>query len=224
MHVPETYRAPDLSWTLQVMRRHPLALLASDGTRMLHASHVPVILRDAPQAASAGLDGRVLIGHMNRANPHWDSLSDGLPVLLVFSGPDGYVSPSVYGFTPAAPTWDFTTVHVRGTVRPLQGDEATLGVVSATVKTLEAEFGNGWDMSESLAYFRRILPGVGAFEIVIESVEAMFKLSQEYDQPTRERVISWFAGDERCGNPRLAELISKVPAASHRTARRGSSA
>jgi transcriptional regulator len=212
MYVPETYRAPDPSWTLQVMRRHPLALLASSATGALHATHVPVIFRDEQQAGSAGIDGSVLIGHMNRANPHWGSLAEGRPVLLVFSGPGGYVSPSIYGFTPAAPTWDFTTVHVRGTVCPLQGEEATLGVVSATVKALEAEFGNGWDMSESLPYFRRILPGVGAFEIVIESVEAMFKLSQEYDPQIRERIITWFAITEPCGNPWLAELIARVPA------------
>jgi transcriptional regulator len=212
MYVPESYRAPDPSWTLQVMRRHPLALLASSATGRLHATQVPVVLRDEQQAAFAGLNGSVIIGHMNRANSHWDSLVEGRPVLLVFSGPDGYVSPSVYGCTPAAPTWDFTTVHVRGTVRPLEGDEATLGVVSATVRTFEAEFGDGWDMSESLLYFRRILPGVGAFEIVIESVEAMFKLSQEQDPQTRERVIAWFARGAPCGNPWLAELISGVPA------------
>jgi transcriptional regulator len=196
------------------MRRHPLALLASNATGTLHATQVPVIFQDERQVASTGLDGSVLIGHMNRANPHWNSLVEGLPVLLVFSGPDGYVSPSIYGFTPAAPTWDFTTVHVRGTVRPLHGDEATFGVVASTVKTFETEFGNGWDMSESLPYFRRILPGVGAFEIVIKNVEAMFKLSQEQDPQTRERVINWFARAEPCGNPWLAELISRVPATS----------
>jgi transcriptional regulator len=212
MHVPAAYRAPDPSWTLQVIRHHPLALLTSSASGTLHATQVPVVLRDEEQAAYVGLNGSVLIGHMNRANSHWESLAEGCPVLLVFSGPEGYVSPSVYGFTPAAPTWDFTTVHVRGTVRPLQGEEATLGVVSATVKTLEAEFGNGWDMSGSLGYFRRILPGVGAFEIVIESVEAMFKLSQEQDQQTRERVMAWFARGAPCGNPWLAELISRVPA------------
>ena len=203
MYVPPEYGPADPAQVREVVSGYPLALLSTNGIGTPYATHVPVIVRD-PDTADGGLAGATLVGHMNRANPHWVALSGGVRALLVFAGPHGYVSPTVYGTTPAAPTWNFVSVHVRGTLRPIEDRRASLGVVVATVRALESRFGDSWDMRPSLDYFRRILPGVGAFTVQVESAEAMFKLSQEQTPEIRQRVVRSFAS----GNAgQLAELM-----------------
>ncbi|QIS10003.1 FMN-binding negative transcriptional regulator [Nocardia arthritidis] len=210
MFVPDLYRAPDDSWTAELIRRNPLALLTSNGgADGPYATHVPII--PDPEGAMAIGAGATLLGHMNRANPHWAALRTGDPVLAVFTGPHAYVTPTIYDITPAAPTWNFTAVHVRGTVTKMPDPEATLAVVRATVRAFEREFGSGWDMSASQGYFRQLLPGVGAYRIAVTAVESMFKLSQEQRPEVRERVRCAFAERECSRHRETARMMAELP-------------
>jgi transcriptional regulator len=214
MFVPSHYREPDVSWMLDLIRDNPLALMASNGAPAdgPFATHLPVITdpewdgRPAPDLA-----GLPLLGHMNRANPHWAALDTGTAILLTFTGPHAYVSPTVYDVTPAAPTWNFTSVHVHGVVERVESTEETLGVVQATVQAFEKEFGDSWDMTGSVDYFRRIVPGVGAFRVRVTKAEGMFKLSQEQRPEVRERVVRSFAGRGCTRHAQTADFMTRLP-------------
>lgn len=214
MFVPSSYREPDSSWTVELMKENPLALAVTNGSPETgpFATHLPVIFDPAKLDDWNGeLPGAALLGHMNRANPHWEALRTGDVLLLTFTGPHSYVSPTVYEKTPAAPTWDFTAVHVRGVVEKISSVEETLGVVQSTVRAFEGAFGDGWDMTESLGYFRQIVPGVGAFRFTVTGAEGMFKLSQEQPGEVRERVRESF-GRSACAYRRdTAALMSRLP-------------
>ncbi|MCR8579125.1 FMN-binding negative transcriptional regulator [Streptomyces sp. Isolate_219] len=199
---------------VDLIRDNPLALAMSNGgpDEGPFATHLPVI----PDPRMTGewsddLVGATLLGHLNRANPHWRALATTEVMLLAFTGPHAYVSPTVYEVTPAAPTWNFTSVHVRGVVEPIDSLEETLDVVRATALAFEDRFGAGWDQSESLEYFRKIVPAVGAFRVTVTRAEGIFKLSQEQPAEVRERVQQSFAGRE-CGRHRAtAELMRRLP-------------
>jgi transcriptional regulator len=191
MFVPGLYAAPSDAQVDAVVRENPLALLVTNGPEVPFATHLPVVT--APGTEGDPLVGRTLLGHLNRANPHWPALRDTARGKLVFSGPGTYVSPTTYETNPAAPTWDFVTAHVYGAIRPIPAGEPTLAVVRRTAAILEGCFGTGWDQESSVDYFRSIVGGVGAFEFVVDETEAMFKLSQEKDLPTRQRLIDTFS-------------------------------
>ncbi|GHI04321.1 transcriptional regulator [Streptomyces cellostaticus] len=214
MFVPSFYREPDSSWMVDLIRGNPLALAVANGSPEdgPFATHLPVIFDPETSGDWSGeLPGATLLGHMNRANPHWAALETGSVLLLTFTGPHSYVSPTVYEKTPAAPTWNFTAVHVRGVVEKIDSMEETLGVVQSTVRAFEGAFGNGWDMTESLDYFRKIAPGVGAFRFTVTGAEGMFKLSQEQPGEVRERVRESF-GQSACAYKReTAGLMSRLP-------------
>ncbi|MET9608875.1 FMN-binding negative transcriptional regulator [Streptomyces sp. NPDC006512] len=214
MYVPSFYREPDSSWMVDLIRGNPLALAAANGSREdgPFATHLPVIFDPETSGDWSGdLTGATLLGHMNRANPHWAALESGSVLLLTFTGPHSYVSPTVYGVTPAAPTWNFTSVHVRGVVEKIDSTEEALGVVQSTVRAFEGEFGSGWDMTGSLDYFRKIVPEVGAFRFTVTGAEGMFKLSQEQPGEVRERVRESF-GQSACRYQReTAGLMSALP-------------
>lgn len=216
MFVPPIYRAPDASWMVELLSANPLALMTSAGPAdgVPYATHLPVIVDPEMTGAWApDLSGGLLLGHMNRRNPHWASLRDGAPVLLVFTGPHSYVSPTVYRISPAAPTWDFTAVHVRGTVRLLDSFEQTLDVVQATVRALEGVAGTHWNMAGSLGYFRQLAPEVGAFRVEVTGAEGMFKLSQEQPEDVRCRVQEAFACQAGGRTRETGELIERIAAA-----------
>jgi transcriptional regulator len=214
MFVPSFYREPESSWMVDLIRGNPLALAVANGSPEdgPFATHLPVIFDPETSGDWSGeLPGATLLGHMNRANPHWAALETGSVLLLTFAGPHSYVSPTVYEVTPAAPTWNFTAVHVRGVVEKIDSVEETLGVVESTVRAFEGAFGNGWDMTESLGYFRKIVPAVGAFRFKVTGAEGMFKLSQEQPGEVRARVRESF-GQSACAYQReAAGLMSRLP-------------
>jgi transcriptional regulator len=195
--VPKGYHPPDPSWVTELVQQYPLAILVTGQPDAYPiATHVPTILE-------------TILGHMNRQNPHWDSIQAGGSALLIYHGAHGYVSPSVYQTSPAAPTWDFTSVHVRGELSVLPDDE-TLGVIKRTVLTFEASHGTAWEMTESLGYFDQLLPGVGAFRVTVGQVDAMFKLSQEQRADIRELVARSFEADDWSDRKELAKLIRRT--------------
>ncbi|MFJ9543732.1 FMN-binding negative transcriptional regulator [Streptomyces sp. NPDC101225] len=220
MFVPSFYREPESSWMAELIRGNPLALAvtsAGPDSGPL-ATHLPVIFDpeaafdpQAPSDPDGRLVGATLLGHMNRANPHWAALESGGTVLLTFTGPHSYVSPTVYEVTPAAPTWNFTAVHVRGVVDKLETAEQTLGVVQATVRAFEDRFGTGWDMTDSLEYFRKIAPAVGAFRFTVTGAEGMFKLSQEQPGEVRARVRDSFRHSACTYRRETAALMDRLP-------------
>lgn len=207
MLVPHMYEAPSAAQVDAVITGHPMAVLVTNGPDVPHATHLPVIRTvDTEQTGP----GSVLLGHMNRTNPHWSALTSGTPGKLIFTGPNTYVCPVLYQTEPAAPTWDFVVVHVSGRVMPLDAGEPTLAVVQRTAATLEGAFGAGWDHTGSIDYFRSIVGGVGAFEFVVEQVESMFKLSQEKDHTVRQRLIDDFTSAPRNGSTQVGQLMSDL--------------
>ncbi|WP_030722408.1 FMN-binding negative transcriptional regulator [Streptomyces griseus] len=214
MFVPSYYREPHGSWMAELIRGNPLAMAVINGSTDdgPFATHLPII----PDPRTTGewpddLTGANLLGHMNRANPQWQELETGKVILLAFTGPHAYVSPALYGVTPAAPTWNFTSVHVRGVVEKIESLEETLDVVRATAGSFEARFGDDWDPSDSIDYFRKIVPGVGAFRVTVTSAHGMFKLSQEQPAEVRDRVQKSFSGRGCSRHRETAELMGRVP-------------
>lgn len=199
MHVPAEYAAPSAAAVADVLDRNPFALLvgvAGDGAGAAPvATHVPVV-RPAG-AGPAVVAGDVLRGHLATVNPQWRGFADHPRGLLVFSGAAGYVSPTTYGVEPAAPTWNYVAVHVTARIEVLPAGDPTLRVVLETVRALEARELSPWDVTPSMGYVRRILPGVVAFAAHVEDVRAEFKMSQDKPPAVRARVRERFAAAGR---------------------------
>lgn len=188
MHEFPKYRAPSGGDVVELVRRHPFALIVSAraGDAPV-ATHTPVVI-PASATPSETLVGETLLGHVARANPHWRLLAGGDPVLLVFSGPHGYVSPTTYEYTPAVPTWDYAAVHLTARVEVLQDRADCLHVVTETVRAAEDLMPSRWDMTPSLDVFEKIVGGVVGFRFEVTDERTVFKLSQDQPDDVRQRV------------------------------------
>jgi transcriptional regulator len=180
MYVPAVFAENDTAKLHEFIRRNGFALLVSQGAHGLMASPLPFLLD-----ASAGPSG-VLLGHMARANPHWrDVLGE---VMVVFSGPHAYVSPSWYEEAESVPTWNYVTVHAYGIFQLVEDRATLLRILRESVQVYEDPRGGSWTLDESTAYFDRMLHAIVGFEITISRLEGKWKLSQNQPEIRRRRV------------------------------------
>lgn len=171
MYVPAHYRSQDRQAALDVIGALPLATTISVADGMPFVSYIPFTIRTAEPKL-------VLAGHCARANPHW-KLFEASPVLLIFRGPDGYISPR---FTPDCasnvPTWNYVAVHCTGTAQ-LAPAEETDGILRALVEQMEGTAEGRWRMEDLDAeHLERLKGAIVAFTVTVEDVTAKFKLSQ----------------------------------------------
>jgi transcriptional regulator len=127
--------------------------------------------------------GDTLIAHLARANPQWRSMADGDPVLVICTGPDAYVSPTWYpakeGHGRVVPTWNYTAVHLSGTVRVHHDPEWLLDAVTALTRLHESGRADPWQVADAPEpYVAGQLRGIVGIEVSVTRVEGKAKLSQ----------------------------------------------
>ena len=182
-HFEET-RAEELS---RVMAANPLGALVINGPHGLDANHIPFELD-----AAAGEHGR-LTGHVARANPLWKEMREDQDVLVIFGGPNAYVSPNWYPSKQETdrhvPTWNYQAVHVHGKVHIRDDERFVRGVVARLTRTNEAKTGDArpWKMTDSSPeYIDKMLSAIVGIEIDITRIIGKWKLSQ--NRENRDRI------------------------------------
>jgi len=196
-YIPQHFRVVDEHTLQEFMRTYDFATIVSSSPEGLVASHVPVLVR--PSGATL-----VIVGHMARANHHWQLMDGATPALAIFHGPHGYVSPTWYATAPAVPTWNYGVVHAHGLPTVNEDQAFRRGVVEELVRRYEADRPNGW-RPESLPtdFYERMLRAIVAFEMPATRLDGKFKLGQNRSVEDRRRTI---AGLEKEGSKEAAWL------------------
>ena len=180
MYVPRAFREDDVARLHGFIRAWSFGLLVTDVDGVPTATHLPFVL-DAEGAAH----GR-LIGHVARANPHWQAFDGTRQALAVFGGPHAYVSPTWYATSPAVPTWNYAAIHAYGRPRVLEGADATRDAVERLVRQHDA----AWHLNDQPAEFvAGMLRGIVAFELPIDRLEGKLKLSQNRPAADRPGIV-----------------------------------
>lgn len=140
-------------------------------------------------------DGDRVLGHLARANPHWRRVVTGSSALLVVSGKDTYVSPSWYASKRehgrVVPTWNYSTVHLRGTVRIHDDAEWVGDMVTRLTDLHESGRKEPWQVSDAPEdYVTKNLHPIVGVDVLVESVEAKAKLSQNRSEADRQGVAA----------------------------------
>ena len=96
MYIPPQFREADSEKLLEFMQANSFATLVSVLDGLPFASHIPLVV-------TIGHDHIQLIGHLAKANPHWQAFGAG-ESLAIFSGAHAYISPSLYEQRQNVPT------------------------------------------------------------------------------------------------------------------------
>ena len=192
MYVPDHFKVDDPAEIFAFIHANAFGQLISvDGERPF-ASHLPFLLSD---------DRKSLHCHLARQNPQWQQLA-GQQVLVTFLGPHDYISPSWYQST-GVPTWNYQAVHVYGQCRVFHETEELASVVERLSSRYEAAFEQPWQAQ----YRDAMLKAIVGVEVVIDEVEAKYKLSQNRPAGDHQGVVDRLDG---LGSTALADEMRKV--------------
>ncbi len=178
MYTPAAFRQDDQDELFALIERHSFAVLVSQRSDELVASHLPLLVD-----RTAGPSGH-LRGHMARANPQWRELA-GHEVLAIFSGPHAYVSPTWYGASPMVPTWNYLAVHAYGQFELIEDECALLTLLKDTATKYESPQPQPWSFANDDPYVQKLLKGIVGFRIEISRLEGKWKLGQNHSAKVR---------------------------------------
>jgi transcriptional regulator len=179
------FKEKDPKVVMKFIHDHPFAFItgcSAEGKPV--ATQIPVFIEEKE-------DGLFLTGHMMKQTDHHKAFERNPNVLCVFTGHHCYVSATLYSDPHQASTWNYMSVHVRGQLQFL--DDA--GLVTVLQKT-SAHFENYNPQSTttfdnlSKEYTERLMKAIVAFEVKVEEIENVFKLSQNRDKKSYQNIIN----------------------------------
>lgn len=182
MYIPSTFRETDRARLRAFMAANSFALLLSRSEQGVEGSHLPFLFDD-----QTGPEGS-LYGHMARANPQWRRINGD--VLVVFSGPHAYISPTWYSAAHVVPTWNYQAVHVHGSFTLVTDGDELLTILRRTVAEYESALPAPWSFDGNDPFIRKLLEGIVGFRIEISGIEGKWKMSQNQPPDRRKGVIS----------------------------------
>ncbi len=207
MHTPKKFKQDDLDKLKGLITEYPFATLISYGESGLEANHLPLILKEC--------DGKILLqGHIAKANDLWKNLENDVEVLIVFNGPNCYVTPNYYPTKKqhgkAVPTWNYVTVHVRGALSFVYEDAWNLQMINALTDQHEASQTMPWSTTDAPAdYIQKMLPAIVGLQIEVSSITGQWKLSQNQPEPNQKGVVEGLSQETRINSQKIAALVDE---------------
>jgi transcriptional regulator len=170
----DVFAPKDEGQVLRLVLEHPLAWVVSQGGEGLRASPLPLRPR-------VGGGGRIeaLEGHIPRSNPQFAALQSDGRALLLFAGPQGYVSPSWVSNRTWAPTWNFAVVQFLVTIAFDETPARLDAHLHDLVEAMEHGRPGAWHPSEMGARYETLKRMIVPFDAKVIEQRARFKLGQD---------------------------------------------
>jgi transcriptional regulator len=159
-----------------------------------------------------------LRGHWARGNPQWREVGDGVPALVIYNGPDAYVSPAWYAEKQltgkVVPTWNYITVQAQGRLITCNDPAWLAAHVRELVQRHEDGRSDPWSIDDVPAgYIESQLPAIVGLELRIEQLEAKRKLSQNRSEADVAGAIAGLSS----GTPRERAMAAEMAAEAAKT-------
>jgi transcriptional regulator len=204
VHRPAVVREDRLDVLHALIRARPLGALVTAGDGALEANHLPFLIEET----EAGLG--VLRAHAPRAYGQLAALRAGGEALVIFQGPEAYVTPAWYPSKAehgkVVPTWNYVVVHAWGAPRVIEDAGWIRSQIERLTAAQEASRPHPWAVSDAPEGFvAGLIGGIVGLEIPIARLEGKWKVSQNRPEADRLGVA---AGLEAEGETAMARLVA----------------
>lgn len=205
MYVPQHFAETRVEVLHGLICDYPFATVVANAADGLVANHLPFELVDG-----------ALHGHVARGNEL--ARLDGAEVLVIFQGPQGYISPNWYPTKQETqrevPTWNYAVAHVHGRLRVIEDATWLRTLLERLTDRHEATEPQPWHVGDAPAdHIETSLRAIVGLEVAIERIEGKFKLNQNHPERNRLGAIAGLRRRGGDGDAELAALMAKREAA-----------
>jgi transcriptional regulator len=209
MYIPKQFKQNDPQTLITLIDNYPLAVLVGTNSEGFEANHIPLY------AVQTNAGDYVLKGHIARANEIWGTIGDHSKVLVIFQGPQCYISPNAYPTKKehgkAVPTWNYVSVHINGAITFVHDAQWKMDMLNHLTNQLESQEATPWQVSDAPKEFiEKQLAGIIGIEIKINSIEGKWKLSQNQPEKNQVGVIKHLTGSTRFNAKEMTEWMQTL--------------
>jgi len=179
MYIPKDFEQKNEEESIAFMQAYSFAVLISIENNLPIATHLPFVVEKREAEI-------VLISHISKANTQWKSFYNQ-EVLVVFSEPHSYISPTLYEKKQNVPTWNYVAVHAYGNVKRIHDKEKTVAILQKQMQTFEAAYLEQFKKLDE-KYVHNLMNGIVAFEITVTRLQSKAKLSQNKTEQERKNI------------------------------------
>ncbi|MDE2416416.1 MAG: FMN-binding negative transcriptional regulator [Burkholderiales bacterium] len=206
MYVAKHHQFNDREAIFTLMDSYPLGAWVCAGSGGLVANHLPFFL-DRSQGPSG-----TLIGHVARANPVWRALPTATASVVMFQGPQAYITPGWYPgkaeHGKVVPTWNYGVAHAHGVARAIEDRYWLLNMLNRLTNVHEASQPAPWRVEDAPAdYIDSMLRAIVGIEIPIDRLEGKLKASQDEDLQDRIGTVTGLQSAPGDGARAMAGLV-----------------
>lgn len=211
MYLPAQFEETRLDVLHALIRAHPLGTLVTVTAEGLAANHVPFEID--PEPAPFG----TLRAHVARANPVWRTSAGDAQALVVFQGPQAYISPGWYATRRASgkvvPTWNYAVVHAHGALRAVHDRAWLRALVERLTERHEAARAEPWKLADAPAdYIERMLGAIVGLELRVTRLIGKWKASQNRPRADRDGAVQGLRALDDAQAREMARLIEEYGA------------
>lgn len=165
---------------LEFIQKYSFATVVTSQNGIPVATHLPII-------SERRGDKLILISHFAKANPQWRDIENG-KLLVIFSEPHAYISPSNYEKIQEVPTWNYLSIHAYGIGSIISDPKEVFSILEKTINSYEAKYLNQWN-TLSDQYKISMANGIVCFEMEVTELQGKKKLSQNKTLKEKQNII-----------------------------------
>ena len=189
MYIPKHFEERDIAVLHALMRSHALGAWVTQADGALQVNHIPFLID-----STRGEYG-TLIGHVARANAIWRTFSTDIESVVIFQGPQTYITPSWYASKrehgKAVPTWNYAVVHAYGLPRAIEDTDWLREHVTRLSRLHESDRAVPWRIADAPPdYIDTMLKSIVGIEIPITTIAGKWKTSQNRSLPDKLGTIA----------------------------------
>lgn len=201
MYIPKYFEVEDIEEVKSFIDKHDFGTIITTEDGKPLATHTPMILNEE--------DGEwTITGHISKGNPQWKTFDEHENTLIIFKGPDAYISSTWYE-DENVPTWNYQSVHVYGQCHKMTEPELEGDLINLLDK-YEGHDPNGatWDhLSEET---RKQIKGIVGFKVKVEEVQAAYKMSQNRKKEDYQNIIDTLDDRARGDDEEISREMKRI--------------
>ena len=180
MYIPNINKMADKTKIIDFMKRFSFATIITSKNDFPIATHLPFVIKEEN-------DKLFLFSHVAKQNEQWKHIEDS-KVLVIFSEPHAYISPTNYEKDVNVPTWNYISVHAYGKGQLITRQEDVISLLESTIDNYEASYREQWNRLPE-KYRSGQMMGIVGFKIEVTAIEAKEKLSQNKTLTEQQKII-----------------------------------